>query len=63
MRVYPLHDSEILCTNQFTSAFISVELLVVAAPRCASVVGFGFPQSLMLQPHLAGGTCFFKNSP
>jgi hypothetical protein len=31
-----------ISANQFKSAFISVELLVVATPRCASVVGFAF---------------------
>jgi hypothetical protein len=31
-----------ISANQFKSAFISVEILVVATLRCASVVDFGF---------------------
>jgi hypothetical protein len=37
-----------ISANQFKSAFISVELLVVATPRCVSVVGFALDFDLDL---------------
>src|SRR5205809_5795037 len=51
--------------NQIRLRVSAVQLVFSGFSPClsASVVGFGFSQSLMLQPHLAGVACFFRNSP